>query len=321
MEKINCQKKQYAILFKINSVCNDFCSFCLEYRRIRSKEPFLSLQEFQKNYFYFEKKFNPEYIILTGGEPTLHPSFFKMLDFLKKRGKAFRFITNLLKFNEKDFLNNLKHYFINFENRKQENLTKIIASINDLPERNLKARQRFNGLKKSLKIDLPLIVTTVIYRNNIKNLPKLSQYLINLFEKYTSKSPLSLELRLIYIEGTLSSLLKISLPKNFQKIKKSVEDSIKIINDSGASITLWNFPLCYLDNPERITNRKMGERQDRQLIKVHKSAQLKKAEIRDWKVYLKSNQVCQQCKFNNSCSGIDQDYIKKYNFPKLQSLI
>jgi hypothetical protein len=163
------------------------------------------------------------------------------------------------------------------------------------------------------------MVTTVLYRGNIKDLPVLSVKLINLFNRFGVC--FSLEFRLIYVEGTIPSLLKISLPRNFATLKKSLEESITMLSRANVSFTLWNFPLCYLENPKPLASAKMKERQERRLVKIHKDAQMKKAEIRDWEDYLKPHQACQKCRLKEACSGIDRDYIEKYNFPRVQSLV
>lgn len=311
-------KKHYAVLFKIISQCNDFCDFCLEYDFIKSGRPSLSLEELKENYFYLKKKFAPDYYILTGGEPTLHSQFFEMLEFLKEKGEPFRLISNFLNFNNKEFLERLKIVFSGFKNDRQKNLSKVFASINDLPERSSAARKRFSGLKNVLKLGLPIMIMTVIYRQNVKDLSVLSARLVNLFKKFGKNKSLSLEFRPIYIEGTPPSLLKISMPKNFLIFKKAVEESADILSRVGANFILWNFPLCYLDDPKRFADKRMKEMLNLSFVKVHKNAQLKNAKIRDWEIYFKSQHACRRCALNNLCSGMDRDYIKKYNFPELR---
>lgn len=309
-----------SFLFKITSKCNDSCNFCLEYKFIKSARPNLTFDEFKENYFYLKKRLNPDYVILTGGEPTLHPQFLKMLDFLKHHKESFRFITNLLKFNDKNFIDKLKLVFSDFLNKKQANLSKIVVSINDLPERSLIAKKRFNGLKKALLAELPLIVTIVIYRDNLKDLPMISKRLKKLFERYAPDKFLHVELRLIYIEGTEPNLLKLSLPVEISSIKKMIEESIDILDMPRTKVTLWNFPLCYLDNYKKAQNEAIKERQARRLIKINKDAQMDKAEVRDWKIYLKPHHECLKCRLRNYCSGIDKFYFTKYNFPKLKAI-
>lgn len=317
-KKITKQNHHNAALFKIISECNDFCDFCLEYKFIKSGRPPLTLEEFKRSYFYLKRKFHPDYVILTGGEPTLHPQFFEILDFLKKQGAAFRIITNLLKFNDKKFLKKLKIYFSNFWNKKQRSQSKIIASINDLPERNRIAKERFEGLKKALKLNLPLMITTVIYRGNLKDLAEIARRLKILFNHYAPNKVLHIEFRLIYIEGTLPSLLKKSLPTDFQKMKKAVEVALKVLDVPETNVTLWNFPLCYLDSIPQQMDRAIKERRQRKLLKVNKDSQMEGIQIRDFEEYFKKNKGCTSCTYNDNCSGIDEAYIKKYHFPRLK---
>lgn len=315
---IKNKKNSHSFLFKIISKCNDSCDFCLEYEFIRSKRPDLSFEEFEKNYNYLKKRITPDYIILTGGEPTLHPQFFKMIYFLKQHNEGFRFITNLLIFNENDFVKRIKKVYSNYKSKKQEKLSKIIVSINDLPSKSESAKRRYSGLENAFLARLPLIITVLIYRDNLDDLIKLSELLRNSFEKYLPDKFLHVEFRLMYIEGTLPKLLKISLPTEFSRLKKAVEGSIKILNTPKIKVTLWNFPLCYLDSPESAKNEAIAERQARRLVKVYKDSQLDKTEIRKWEAYLKPHEECKKCTLNDVCSGIDKGYITEYGFPKLK---
>jgi len=311
--------RHYAILYKITSQCNDWCDFCLEYKFIKEKRPSLSLEELKENYFYLKKKYKfIDYVILTGGEPTLHPQFFEMLSFFKEKGVGFRFITNLVKFNEKSFFERLKPNFLKFQSKRQEALTKIIASINDLPNFSRIAKLRAGGLIRALKSKLPLMVTLVIYKKNVEFLPEIAIWLKNLFRRYAEDKTLHVEFRLIYVEGTLPVLLKKSLPPTFSVLKEKVEKTIDLLDTPTTKITLWNFPLCYLNNFERAKNEAIRERQKRRLIKVHHNAQFDKIEIRDWEEYLKPHRVCKKCRLKNFCSGIDKEYIRDYGYPKLE---
>lgn len=310
--KIDRLKGQHvAGLFKITSRCNDACPFCLEYEFIKSKRADLSLSEFKKNFDFLQANFNVDYSVLTGGEPTLHPEFFKMLLYMKEKGEPFRFITNLIKFNEPDFLKRVETIFNDFKNKKQKKLSKIIVSVNDLPEKNTLAAKRWSGLELVLSKNLPIMVTVMIYRQNLEDLPGLARLLKELFKKH--QKLIHVEFRMIYIEGTLPRLLKNSLPLDFSLIAKKIEEAVVILNSPFSKVTLWNFPLCLLLDYSLASNEGIKERQNRRLIKINKDFQLNDFEVRDWENYLKANSVCQACKINNLCSGIDKKYIKEYN--------
>jgi MoaA/NifB/PqqE/SkfB family radical SAM enzyme len=314
----DCQKHNKALLFKITSRCNDFCKFCIEYEFIKSKRADLSFQEIKDNYLYFKNKFKKiDYVILTGGEPTLHPQFFDIISFLKEEKIAFRVITNLLKFNEKRFLEKFKLFFNNFKNKEQEKMTKVVVSINDLPNRSLNARKKMSGLKKALILKLPLIVTVVVYKDNLNDLPKLSILIKKLFEKFAPGGVLNIEFRLIYVEGTLDFLLKQSLPVDLNKIKNSIEKTIDILNSPKVQLTLWNFPLCYLDNPLKVKNTGIEGKLDRRFIKINKDLQMKNAAVRNWEDLFKPYGECKKCRYKKICSGIDKKYFENYSFSSI----
>jgi len=238
-----------------------------------------------------------------------------MLEFVKNKGMAFRFITNLIKFNDPIFLKKLSTYFTDFKNKLQERQTKIIASINDPSDYSLIAKKRMQGLKNALIYKLPLMITVVVYRSNLKRLTSLGIELKDLINKQISYRKYHLEFRPMYIEGTEESLLKKSLPKDFNQLAVQIEKLIPLMQDKRLILTFWNFPLCYLKDYKLVENNTVKDRQNRRLIKVSKDMQLSNVEVRNWESFLKSHPACKKCELRFKCSGIDKRYIDKYNYP------
>jgi len=305
-----CQQSSVAGLFKITARCNDYCNFCIERKYTEKKLDDLSLNEIEDNFNYLKDNFNLDYIIITGGEPTLHKDFFKILDYFYKKEIQFRFITNFLHFNDKNFLKKTLSYFPSNRNNK------IIGSINNLPVNKIEAK-RMSGLENFLKYKLPIMLILVINKNNLESLPDFIVYLHKMFKKYHYEK-INIEFRLIYTGDTLKFLLEKSLPTNFEKIKKYVQKAVKTANLLGVNIIFWNFPICYIDNLPRFQDKTIEERRQRKLLKVSKDFQFKKIQVRDFEECFKKNKNCLKCKYNNCCSGIENDYLKKYNFPLLK---
>jgi MoaA/NifB/PqqE/SkfB family radical SAM enzyme len=316
-----CRQNNIGVLFKVTSQCNDNCKFCIERKFMRKNRKNLSLKEIRNNFEYLKDNFRVDYVVITGGEPTLHPDFFKIIDYFYKKGIEFRIITNLLNFSNEKFTKKAMPYFssakeLDFSGKEN----KIIGSINDLPL-NAAAAKRIAGLENVLKRGFPLMLIVVIYKDNLESLPELISYLSNLFKKHRYAKPMNMELRMIYIEGTLKSLLEASLPTDFPKIKHSVQKAIKTADSLGITLTLWNFPLCYLDNVPRFKDESIRERKQRKLLKVNKDFQLKNIQMRDFEEYFEKDKSCSGCKLNDYCSGIDGAYITKYHFPHLKSVL
>ncbi|MBU1177458.1 radical SAM protein [Patescibacteria group bacterium] len=307
---IKYQKENVAALFKITANCNDDCNFCIERKYTKKGLKDLSLKEIKDNFNYLRNNFNLDYVIITGGEPTIHKNFFKILDYFYKEKIEFRIITNLLHFNNKSFLEKTLNYFPSDRNNK------IIGSINNLPISEIEIK-RMSGLENFLKYKLPIMLILVINKNNLESLSDLIIYLHKLFKKYDYKK-INIEFRLIYIGDTLKSLLKKSLPTDFKKIKEYIQKAVKTANLLGVNIIFWNFPLCYIDNLPRFQDSAIEKRRQRRLLKVSKDFQLKKIQIRDFKECFIKNDDCVNCEYNNCCSGIENDYLDKYNFPLLK---
>lgn len=310
-----CQQGNVSALFKITSNCNDYCTFCIERGNINKGIDNLSFVEIKNNFEYLRNKFNLDYVIITGGEPTLHPDFLKILDYFYNQEIQFRVITNLLMFSNIKFFKKVLPYFLpNNRPSLQRDENKIIGSINDLPKNKI-SQKRIIGLKNLLKNNLNIMLITVIYKDNLESLSELISYLYRLFKKYHYNKPVNLELRLIYVRDTLKSLLKISLPTNFQKIKESIQRAIRLADSLGITITLWNFPLCYLDNVPKFKDKNIQKRREKKLLKISKMYQLEGIQVRDFLEYFKKSRACLNCKYKEFCSGIEDIYLKKYCFP------
>ncbi len=306
------KKEKIAALFKVTGRCNDDCDFCIEKKYTRKGLNDLSLKEIRNNFNYLKNNFNFDYVIITGGEPTIHKDFFKILDYFQRKKIKFRVITNLLYFNNNNFLKKTLDYFpINKSN-------KIIGSINNLPVSEIEIK-RMSGLENFLKYKLPIMLILVINKNNLESLSDLIIYLHKLFKKYDYEK-ISIEFRLIYVGDTLKFLLKKSLLTDFKKIKKYVQEAVKTADSLGVNIIFWNFPLCYIDILPKFQDKTIEKRRQRKLLKVSKNFQLNKIKIRDFKECFIKNNDCINCKYSDCCSGIESDYLKKYKFPTLRAV-
>ena len=63
--------------------CNDNCVFCFNQKHI-NKSPELSLAEIKRKFADACRRWPVSRVLLTGGEPTLHPQFWEIMDFFYK---------------------------------------------------------------------------------------------------------------------------------------------------------------------------------------------------------------------------------------------
>lgn len=320
MNNKKIKKESCSFLFKIISECNDSCSFCLEHESIKLKRPKMTFSDFKNNLDYLKKIYKPNYIILSGGEPTLHPDFFKMLKFLKTKNEGFRFITNLINLSDVRYVKKIKNIFSDFKSEKQKKISKIIASINDSPIKDKIARKRYVGLKNLLKLKLPLVVVITIYNGNWNTLPEVSMEIRRLVEKYGGEKKFNIEFRMIYHIKTMKALLEKSLPDKTNDIGKLLEKCVEIFDIPSINMTLWNFPLCYLKNYEKIENSGIPERKRRKIIRINIDEKFEKHNVEDWIDYFKKYKECESCVMNDYCTGVDEGYINSNYYKKIKAI-
>jgi len=314
-------KKKSILLSKITYKCNDSCPFCISYNKMRGMTDSLPFADFKKNLDFFIKKTNLAEVVLTGGEPTLHPEFFDILKYSKKAGVAVKIITNAIRFSDKFFLKKTKAYII--EGRENKDI--IFFSLNNLPSQVIhKKRQeilkkRQEGITNLVKSGIPLSCIVTITKENKRYLSEIIDFLIRLKKKYAFNLR-NLELRMIYAGLTPSCLLDSSLVSTFDEIGLSLEKALDNLKKNGVNYTLWNIPLCYLNNPIYYKCTKVEERLKRVIIKIDVEHQYDKAEIFDWGNYLKGYTECRSCSLDKYCSGIEPVYLDLYRYPPLKKI-
>jgi len=313
-KKFSKTKIHYTGLFSINAQCNDNCKFCIKSDFIKKGYLDLTFEEIKKNYFVIKNKYKIDHVVISGGEPTIHPQIFQILNFFKKENIRVHLVTNLLRIARDDnFFKKLKPYF----NGSEAN-NKLFISVNDLSSFSKNAQLRMNGLIKILKFGLRAGVITLIYQDNIRDLSKLARLFRSLFQKYhcsENNGVFEVELRSIYISETPKQVVKEVLPQNFAQVKKGVEDFISILRTPTPIVNLliWHFPLCYIKNYNQLNLDIIQKRYNSRYIWVDKIHQLKKIKVLGVR---KQQRVCSKCVLRRICTGMcNKEYMDKYNFP------
>lgn len=300
--------------------CNDTCSFCLAYDQIRNKVADISLDSFIRNLEYFYKRSKIIKVILTGGEPTLHPEFFNALECLNKKKIPINVITNAIKFTDKNFLAKTKQHFFN-----ASTYNKIIFSLNDISvqadnnkiHKNLSKREK--GIINLAESQLPSLCIITITKNNASYLDKIVNFLIELKKEYNLNLK-SVEIRMLYISMMPNYLLKKSLPDKFDEISLPLKKAIRRLKSNNIIYNLWNLPLCYLENSKEHKNIGLNKRLKTDIIKVDANHQYTKADFLNWQKYFRDHPECINCSLQKYCSGVDPGYLYLDNYPKLKTI-
>lgn len=88
----------FSINLAVTSYCNYQCSYCCaEIPPVNSKSAFIEYQKIVSiidRFFSFNKR--EYFIILTGGEPTIHPDFLRIIEYINSIGKEKKIILNII---------------------------------------------------------------------------------------------------------------------------------------------------------------------------------------------------------------------------------
>ncbi|MCK5559838.1 MAG: radical SAM protein [Thermoplasmata archaeon] len=93
-------------IIEINGICNLSCPVCFADSKDNFSLPFERVKEMIDLYVKCEGQ--PEVLQISGGEPTLHPDIFRILDYAGKKGIKYPMLnTNGLKLSSRDFVKQL----------------------------------------------------------------------------------------------------------------------------------------------------------------------------------------------------------------------
>ena len=232
---------------------------------------------------YLDKQ---EILYLTGGEPTIHPEFVTILNYLRENfsKKPVTFFTNGRKFSSKDFAKKVLAAHDNLEleislcgsNKVvHDGVTRIPGSFNETLHglRNLLLLK-----KKSQKINIRFVVTKYTYKKISAFLKMVHQYF-----------PMIDRITIIFweVEGQAidnNEMVKIS----YTEVAPYLE-AIKKYENKFRELRLYHFPLCSLDSSLwHLTWRTM----DQDEVNYEGS--------------------CKKCKYKKYCLGVPFGYQKMY---------
>lgn len=287
----------YEIIIRITMKCNLDCQFCFVSNRIEIKEKWVD------NLIDSLKDLNlkDSNIVLSGGEPTLYPKYFEMLEKLKSTGAHLVTQTNAVVFSRNKFFNklNLKShsFFISFPSAVEDEYNNITNSnhYRDFVEAVKKLSKHYN-----------VSLNYVLYKGNYKSFEKSMELIYKNFNLENT--------RLV-----ISNLGMLSKFEHFDKLTKYTN----IINKIREPLSLYNgkinfgftvsggcsFPLCIL-------NKIINLEHETFFKAIEENIGFKNFDKQFYK-----NEKCLCCKYNKYCQGFPAEYIKKFGDEEIQEII
>jgi len=291
-KKVSISGKSYIV--NISYFCNSNCRFCYNFGG-QNIEPKLSLEEIKKEIKKAKEK-GYKIIALFGGEPTIHPNLFEILDFIKKNELFVRFETNGRIFFYPNFCKKIAKYkkiIFAFQISVHGLNSKIHDWATRTPKSFIQTIGGIINLKKYLpKIDIASF--TVINKKNFNHLLEISRFLV---EKLKIKF-----LNFSFIDVSGRALLNSSSLVKFSNIKPYLDRTLNYLEESEKQGKVLQFfiekgPFCLLP-------RAYFQHYRFELELLAKN-------------YIK-HKACYACPFNENCDGFSLGYINLFGFDGLR---
>ncbi|MCX6744496.1 MAG: radical SAM protein [Candidatus Parcubacteria bacterium] len=294
--EISAKNPDYIKIFlRISRSCNQNCIFC-------------PIDNTGSNFFSFAQlkkiidKINTSYsaqnkeFILTGGEPTLHPDYIKLIRYILKDKKSEITVqTNAVLLsreeNVKPFSKEKRvKYFVSFHSH-QENIYDLITGTKDNYDLVIK------GLLNVFSTGQNYIALNCVI--NHYNFDILEDYLKFIKQKFGSIRPLGLYLSAIGMndKGKDDCLIKYSevVPRLIELLDKYQGKDLHFMGFQG----ICGFPLCFLANYPKYFHTNENEEIEQR----------------------KKPDKCQVCIYTKNCAGVMSQYLNKFGMEEFKPIL
>ncbi|MCX6744502.1 MAG: radical SAM protein [Candidatus Parcubacteria bacterium] len=270
--------------------CNQNCLFCSNPENFKE----MTVAIFKKQLDDLIERGTRE-IIITGGEPTLHPQLFSLIKYTLSKGLACRIITNGQKLSDKKYLSDLvktglKHLHLSFYSYKP----KIQNYLSQNPKSYLNI---IKALKNLADYNIEVNINCVISKYNaqyldryiifiLRNFPYIKHFVFNNLDPFMNRASENIQV----------------IPK-LSDFKASLNKALKILKLAGRTFRVERVPLCYmLDFAEYSTEtRKRVKDEGRIIIFLDKRKQM--LQNSDQFKYPQVP-ICNSCSLKDICAGL-----------------
>ena len=276
---------------KLTYQCNNHCRFCVQGSK---RSEYSGFMPYDKVYALLKsKKRSYSEVVFTGGEPTLHPDFIRLIEAAKRLGYNVHIQTNGRIFSYVEVCLNAVRagadiFAVSIHGHTPElhdALTRVPGSL----------RQSMRGIRNLLSLGKNVVTNTVINKDNYHFLPHIAKFLTNAgVRQYQISYP--------HIAGHAATDMKELVPRKsivMPYVIKAIDFGIK----NGYSPKIEAIPQCFLaeygscitdyDIPETLIYEEEGPRD------------FSRWRVREGKL---TGPKCRVCKYFKNCEGPWKEY-------------
>ncbi len=315
--------ERVAATFDITNKCSQRCRFCfnkgqLEMARQGLIPEEMSLDEIKDNYEHARKTHDFSIAILSGGEPTEHSRFWEVMDYFyyEKGSEVSSYLnTNALMFAEKANAFRLRDVLAGAQNGG------MCVSISDIERQKLTEREKTrllgigNAVHAAMLSGKTITAVFVITKQNLNNLEKATDFLLDVLDRYPDKWQFNLHVRMPYMGQFMRNVHWGCMVESFRVVRPVLERTISKMAGHGIALRFLNIPLCQLRVDE---SAKLVKLPEDYRIRISSFQSMEK----QWgRIFLEDslhNPECKGCSLRDKCNMVQRGYIEKGIIPALR---
>lgn len=292
---------------QISTRCNQECLFCSVPRGPEENPSFEEIKERIREL----KKQGTTDLFITGGEPTIHPRFFDILEYGKEQDFDMVSIqtngSNLTK-EVLEKINTVKNVRLNvsIHSHDEDTANKLSNSKH--------FRQFVDGMKRVDEMKISAFFTIVINSFNYRTLKDLIMFIEKNFPSIRHFS-------FNYIDPTGIATEHSYVVPRLKDANEYMQDTMKYIVDNGMTFRLERVPLCYMKNFEEFsTEARMRAFQEKRMTYFAYENKSKNEHllIEEDTKYVKT-MACKDCSLESLCSGLNPNYVNLHGTSEINT--
>lgn len=261
----------------ITTLCNNNCINCINsYENRKAVHPYS---------FYLENKSKIEkekHVSIGGGEPTIHPEFFKIISLVNSCGNEYTLLTNGRAFASESFLRKFK--LLDLDRRRLRIATALYGHSEEIHDDMTKVkgsfRQTVNGIKSLIRLGFNIELRLIITKKNYEFLSEIAKYILENLSGVERVSFINMK-----VTGEAYKNRNNLIVSYLESMKES-EKAADILLENKIPPLFLHFPFCIL--PRKFWAYTKGVTiQDNQIVFTER---------------------CKDCIEKKNCSGIWKSY-------------
>ncbi|MBR9680247.1 MAG: radical SAM protein [Candidatus Altiarchaeota archaeon] len=286
-----------SVYLEILLKCPLNCIFCSQGLRERTgPEDSKKMKELIKT--YSTQGFGK--LLITGGEPLLHPDVIEFVKYAKDLGFGDVALQTGGTLFTKDVAKKLKDAGLG------QAIFSVHSHVPETVDLVMKGKgileKQLAGIKNAINEGLDVNITTLVIQNNYLELPEFFKFM-------TKEYPQINHYTINYVDAIGSSKNNKDVVPKYSDAELSVNQSFAILTNAKKSFRFERIPLCYaLEFAENNTElrRIITDEQN----KVNRSIESISYDKKYFEVEYEKGEACEACTLNPICPGVDKDYVK-----------